>query len=70
MKIIHEPQLDTILMVEKAIRETQSYPTKKSLNHQERNTPLNHTTSRNDKRRVSEVAEKMKEKAYKKTSRY
>jgi hypothetical protein len=30
-KIIHEPQLDTILMVEKAIREAESYPTKKEL---------------------------------------
>jgi hypothetical protein len=30
-KVIHEPQLDTILMVEKAIREAQSYPTKKKL---------------------------------------
>lgn len=28
-KILHEPQLDTILMVEKAIREAGSYPTKK-----------------------------------------
>lgn len=30
-KILHEPQLDTILMVEKAIREAKSYPTKKEL---------------------------------------
>jgi hypothetical protein len=30
-KVIHEPQLDTILMVEKAIREAESYPTKKKL---------------------------------------
>jgi mannose/fructose/N-acetylgalactosamine-specific phosphotransferase system component IIB len=30
-KVIHEPQLDTILMVEKAIREAKSYPTKKKL---------------------------------------
>ena len=30
-KVIHEPQLDTILMVEKAIREAESYPTKKEL---------------------------------------
>jgi hypothetical protein len=30
-KVIHEPQLDTILMVEKALRETKSYPTKKEL---------------------------------------
>jgi len=30
-KVIHEPQLDTILMVEKAIREAKSYPTKKEL---------------------------------------
>jgi len=30
-KVIHEPQLDTILMVEKAIREAESYPTKKTL---------------------------------------
>ena len=30
-KVIHEPQLDTILMVEKAIREAASYPTKKKL---------------------------------------
>ena len=29
--VIHEPQLDTILMVEKAIREAKSYPTKKTL---------------------------------------
>ena len=30
-KYIHEPQLDTILMVEKAIKESGSYPTKKEL---------------------------------------
>jgi len=30
-KILHEPQLDTILMVENAIREAKSYPTKKEL---------------------------------------
>jgi mannose/fructose/N-acetylgalactosamine-specific phosphotransferase system component IIB len=30
-KVIHEPQLDTILMVEQAIKEAKSYPTKKSL---------------------------------------
>jgi len=30
-KVIHEPQLDTILMVEQTIREAKSYPTKKSL---------------------------------------
>lgn len=30
-KILHEPQLDTILMVENAIREVGSYPTKKAL---------------------------------------
>jgi len=30
-KVIHEPQLDTILMIEKAIREAESYPTKKKL---------------------------------------
>jgi mannose/fructose/N-acetylgalactosamine-specific phosphotransferase system component IIB len=30
-KVIHEPQLDTILMVEKAIKEAESYPTKKQL---------------------------------------
>jgi hypothetical protein len=30
-KVIHEPQLDTILMVEKAIRGAKSYPTKKEL---------------------------------------
>jgi len=29
--VLHEPQLDTILMVENAIRETRSYPTKKEL---------------------------------------
>jgi len=31
IKVIHEPQLDTILMVEKAIREAETYPTKKKL---------------------------------------
>ena len=30
-KILHEPQLDTILMVENAIREAGNYPTKKEL---------------------------------------
>jgi len=30
-KVLHEPKLDTILMVEKAIREAKSYPTKKEL---------------------------------------
>ncbi len=30
-KVLHEPQLDTILMVEKAIKEAESYPTKKKL---------------------------------------
>jgi hypothetical protein len=30
-KVLHEPQLDTILMVEKGIREAKSYPTKKEL---------------------------------------
>ena len=30
-KILHEPQLDTILMVEKAIREAETYPTKREL---------------------------------------
>jgi hypothetical protein len=30
-KYLHEPQLDTILMVEKAIKEAGSYPTKKEL---------------------------------------
>ena len=29
--VLHEPQLDTVLMVEKAIRESGSYPTKKEL---------------------------------------
>lgn len=29
--ILHEPQLDTILMVENAIREAKSYPTRKEL---------------------------------------
>jgi hypothetical protein len=29
--VLHEPQLDTILMVEKAIKESGSYPTKKEL---------------------------------------
>jgi len=30
-KYLHEPQLDTILMVERAIKEAGSYPTKKEL---------------------------------------
>lgn len=30
-KVIHEPQLDTILMVEKALQNAKSYPTKKNL---------------------------------------
>ena len=30
-KILHEPQLNTILMVENAIREAGTYPTKKEL---------------------------------------
>lgn len=30
-KVLHEPQLDTILMIEKAIRDAESYPTKKEL---------------------------------------
>jgi len=30
-KFLHEPQLDTILMVEKAIKDARSYPTKKEL---------------------------------------
>ena len=30
-KILHEPQLDTILMVENAIRKAKTYPTKKAL---------------------------------------
>lgn len=30
-KVLHEPNLATILMVEKAIREAKSYPTKKQL---------------------------------------
>ena len=30
-KILHEPQLDTILMVENTIREAGTYPTKKEL---------------------------------------
>jgi len=29
--VLHEPQLDTILMVENAIKESGSYPTKKEL---------------------------------------
>ena len=29
--ILHEPQLDTILMVENAIKKAESYPTKKAL---------------------------------------
>jgi len=32
-KILHEPHLDTILMVENAIREAGTYPTKKELLH-------------------------------------
>jgi len=30
-KVLHEPKLDTILMVENAIREAKSYPAKKEL---------------------------------------
>jgi hypothetical protein len=30
-KVLHEPQLDTILMIEKAIRDAKSYSTKKEL---------------------------------------
>jgi hypothetical protein len=30
-KILHEPQLDTILMVENTIRQAKTYPTKKAL---------------------------------------
>ena len=30
-KIFHEPQLDTILMVENAIREAKTYPTRREL---------------------------------------
>lgn len=30
-KILHEPQLDTILMVENTIREAKAYPTKRAL---------------------------------------
>ena len=30
-KILHEPQLDTIMMVENAIREAKMYPTKMAL---------------------------------------
>jgi len=30
-KILHEPQLDTIMMVENTIREAGTYPTKKEL---------------------------------------
>ncbi len=30
-RILHEPKLDTILMVEKAIRDAKSYPTRKAL---------------------------------------
>lgn len=30
-KILHEPQLNTILMVENAIKEAETYPTKKEL---------------------------------------
>jgi len=29
--ILHEPKLDTILMVEKAIKEAETYPTRKEL---------------------------------------
>jgi len=29
--VLHEPQLDTVLMVERAIKESGSYPTKKEL---------------------------------------
>ena len=29
--VLHEPQLDTILMVEKAIKEAESYPTRREL---------------------------------------
>jgi len=31
MTVLHEPQLDTILMVEKAIKEAENYPTRKEL---------------------------------------
>jgi len=30
-KVLHEPQLDTILMVEKAIKDAKTYPTRKEL---------------------------------------
>jgi hypothetical protein len=30
-KVLHEPQLDTILMIENVIKEAGSYPTKKEL---------------------------------------
>ena len=30
-QILHEPQLDTIMMVERAIRKAKSYPTRKAL---------------------------------------
>jgi len=30
-KVLHEPQLDTILMVERAIKEAETYPTRKEL---------------------------------------
>jgi len=30
-RILHEPQLDTILMVEKAIKDAETYPTRKEL---------------------------------------
>jgi hypothetical protein len=30
-KILHEPQLDTILMVERAIHDAETYPTKREL---------------------------------------
>lgn len=31
IKVLHEPQLNTILMVENAIKEAETYPTKKEL---------------------------------------
>lgn len=31
MKVLHEPQLDTILMIEKAIIDAEDYPTKTQL---------------------------------------
>lgn len=30
-KVLHEPNLDTVLMVENAIKDAQSYPTRKEL---------------------------------------